>query len=315
MQQLKKRKYVFALSAALLIALLSSCGGGSDKTSDETNGSPVLVATPSLRNMNNYLQLNANTIFQKKEIVRATFQGFIVKFFKKIGDGVNAGDEILQIQTKESSADGKMDINLGKDSIKGKDSFKGIVTIRAKTSGVFTEQNHNIGDFVTDGEQIAVISDPSSIVIQLNVPYQFVSSVKLGSACAIDLPDGKSMSGIISKVLPSVDQASQTQTYLIRLSQSGNLPENLNVIVKIPVQSFSNALTVPKLALMTDETQSKFWVMKLINDSTAVKVIVGKGIENDSVVQLLDNNLTKDDRIVSEGAFGLPDTAKVLIRK
>ena len=315
MRRFKKMKYVFVLSAALLLVILSSCGGGSDKTSDETSGSPVLVVTPSLKNMNNYLQLNANTIFQKKEIVRATFQGFIVRFFKKIGEGVNAGDEILHIQTKESSADGKMDINLGKDSIKGKGSFKGIVTVRTKTSGVFTEQDHNIGDFVTDGEQIAIISDPSSIVVQLNVPYQFVSSVKLGSACAIDLPDGKSMSGIISKALPSVDQASQTQTYLIRLSQTGNVPENLNVIVKIPVQTFSNALTVPKSALMTDETQSKFWVMKLINDSTAVKVNVGKGIENNSVVQLLDNNLTKDDRIVSEGAFGLPDTAKVLIRK
>ncbi|MEW5842790.1 MAG: HlyD family efflux transporter periplasmic adaptor subunit [Bacteroidota bacterium] len=315
MKHLKKRKYVFALSAALFLTLLSACGGGNGKTSDETSGSPVLVITPSLKNMNNYLQLNANTIFQKKEIVRATFQGFIVKFFKKIGDRINAGDEILQIQTKESSADGKMDINLGKDSNKGKDSFKGIVTIRTKTSGVFTEQNHNIGDFVTDGEQIAVISDPSSLVIQLNVPFQFVSSVKLGSACVINLPDGKSMNGIINKVLPSVDLTSQTQTYLIQLSQPGNLPENLNVIVKIPVQSFSNALTVPKSALMTDETQSKFWVMKLINDSTAVKVNVAKGIENDSLVQLLGSNLTKNDRIVSEGAFGLPDTAKVLIRK
>ena len=309
MKYLKKRKYVFVLSAALLMALFSACGNGSDKTTDEKNGAPVYVVNPSLKNMNNYLQLNANTIFQKKEIVRATFQGFIVKFFKKIGDRINAGDEILQIQTKESSADGKMDLNLGKGS------FKGIVTIKSKTGGVFTEQNHNIGDFVTDGEQIAVISDPSSLVIQLNVPYQFVSSVKLGNACTINLPDGKSMSGIINKALPSVDQASQTQTYLIQLHQFENLPENLNVIVKIPVQYISNALTVPKSAMMTDETQSKFWVMKMINESTAVKVNVTKGIENDSVVQLLNNNLTKNDRIISEGAFGLPDTAKVIIRK
>ncbi len=32
-------------------------------------------------------------------------------------------------------------------------------------------------------------------------------------------------------------------------------------------------LVLPKQAVLGNETQTEFWVMKLINDSTAVKVI------------------------------------------
>jgi len=309
MNRLLKRKISGSVALLLLTFFLYSCSNDNDTTQEETNGAPVKVVNPTLTNLTDNLTLNANTVFQRKEIVRSTFQGFIVKFIKKIGDKVNAGDEVLQLQTKELSGSNSMDINLGKEL------FKGLISLKAKTSGVLTEQNHNTGDFVSDGEQLAVLSDPSSLMIQLNVPYQFVSQLKLGSNCSIDLPDGKSLDASIYKILPSVDQVSQTQTFLIKLKHADNLPENLNVTAKIPIKFFHNALTIPKTALMADETQSSFWVMKLLDDSTAVKVDVTKGIENEKTVQLVGGGLTSNDRIISDGAFGLPDTAKVVIGK
>ena len=309
MNTLLKSKTGGLVTLLLLTLFLYSCSNENDTTQEEKSGTPVKVVNPTLTNLTDNLTLNANTIFQRKEIVRATFQGFVVKFIKKIGDRINAGDEILQLQTKESSGSGSMDINMGKEL------FKGVVTIKAKTSGVLTEQNHNTGDFVSDGEQLAVLSDPSSLMIELNVPYQFVSHLKLGSSCSIDLPDRKSLDASIYRILPTVDQASQTQTFLIRLKHAGNLPENLNVTAKMPLRIFHNALTIPKTSLMADETQSTFWVMKLLDDSTAVKVDVIKGIENEQVVQLISGGIKMNDRIISDGAFGLPDTAKVIVGK
>ncbi len=74
-------------------------------------------------------------------------------------------------------------------------------------------------------------------------------------------------------------------------------------------------LVLPKSSLVTNVTQDSFWVMKLINDTTAVKINVTRGIENDSVVQILNSNLKPDDKIILSGAYGLPDTAKVEIVK
>ena len=55
--------------------------------------------------------------------------------------------------------------------------------------------------------------------------------------------------------------------------------------------------------------------MRLINDTTAAKNDIKRGIENDSVVQILNSNLNPEDRIILSGAYGLPDTAKVEIQK
>ena len=67
--------------------------------------------------------------------------------------------------------------------------------------------------------------------------------------------------------------------------------------------------------MVTDVTQEKFWVMKLINDSTAVRVNIDKGVENDSLVQVLNSNLDTSAKIISDGAYGLPDTAKIAVVK
>ena len=69
------------------------------------------------------------------------------------------------------------------------------------------------------------------------------------------------------------------------------------------------------MAVVSDETQSNFWVMKMINDSTAVKTDIVKGIETDKNVQIVKGELTTRDRVVVSGNFGLSDTAKVQIQK
>ena len=66
---------------------------------------------------------------------------------------------------------------------------------------------------------------------------------------------------------------------------------------------------------MTNETQSEFWVMKIINDTLAVKIPVIKGFENDSVSEISSPLLNKNDLVISEGAYGLPDSTVVKIEK
>jgi multidrug efflux pump subunit AcrA (membrane-fusion protein) len=189
------------------------------------------------------------------------------------------------------------------------------VNIKSKTSGILTELNYNVGDFVSDGEQLAVISNPHSLAVLLNVPYQHISKIKLKSSCVLIFPNGKQITGIISKSLPSVDPVSQTQTFLIDFADGKDIPANLNLEVKIPVNFIKNTVVVPKSAIQSDETLTKFWIMKLLNDTLAIKTPITKGIENDSLVQIVTPKLSLTDRIIIDGAYGLPDTAKVAIKE
>jgi hypothetical protein len=55
--------------------------------------------------------------------------------------------------------------------------------------------------------------------------------------------------------------------------------------------------------------------MKLVNDTTAIRIDVNRGIETDSLFQILSPKLNLSDMIISSGSYGLPDTAKVEIVK
>jgi hypothetical protein len=79
--------------------------------------------------------------------------------------------------------------------------------------------------------------------------------------------------------------------------------------------TINNAIALPKSAVVTNETESEFWVMKLLNDSTAVKLDIKKGIESDSLVQVKYPVLSLNDRFITQGAYSLPDTVKIVIKK
>ncbi|MEO8400088.1 MAG: HlyD family efflux transporter periplasmic adaptor subunit [Ignavibacteriaceae bacterium] len=306
LQQIGKVEFFLLLS---IIVFFVSCSSNKNKDTAVTSGSPVQIANPSITLLTNYMRFNANTTFLKKEIVRSTFQGFIQKVYKNIGDYVKAGDGVFQIITKEAYAADSLKINLSEET------FSGVVLLKAKTNGILTELNYNTGDFVSDGEQLAVISNPTSLAVFLNVPYQHASKIKVNSSCILVLPGGKEIKGTISKSLPSVDPVSQTQTFLVNFSDRKNFPSDLNIEIKIPVYIEKNAIVLPKNAIQANETLDSFWVMKLVNDTTAIKTPITKGIENDSLVQIIKPKLQLDDKIIVEGAYGLPDTANVVVKK
>ena len=55
--------------------------------------------------------------------------------------------------------------------------------------------------------------------------------------------------------------------------------------------------------------------MKLLNDSTAIRISVSKGFENNEEVEITSPDFLPSDRIVLTGNYGLPDTARVTIQK
>lgn len=307
--KIKLKSIIKYFTTISLIFFISCTSESKDTPLPSESGTTVKITNPIRTNLTEYINLNANTIFLNKEIIRSTFLGFIEKIYKNIGDVVKIGDPIFLIRTKESSASDSLHIDIGNKI------FKGTITIKVQANGILTSLNYNTGDYVSEGEQLAIISNPSSLRINLNVPYQYVSKINYGSICTILLPNGKTVKANIQKIIPSIDPASQTQTFILSLDGSESLPENLNVNVQIPLSFVKDALTLPKSAVMSNETLEKFWVMKLINDSTAVQVDIQKGIENDSLIQIVKPQFNLNDRIIFDGAYGLPDTANVMITK
>lgn len=306
------KKSIAVLMVALLIAaasLVTGCKKGETaKPEQNSKGVEVAVGNPLQQKMTEYIPLNGNTFYQKQELIRGSFGGYIDKVYKNVGDYVKQGDVLFLVKTKEADAESK------ESALHGGEQFSGIVKIAARTNGVLIELDHQTGDYIADGEQLAVVVDPSSLRIALEVPFEFSGKISPKSSFLVDLPDGKQFTVQGAKKVPSMDPANQTERYILEPSSARDLPANLNVGIKIPLRSSDNAIVLPNSALMTNETQTEYWVMKVINDSVAVKQTVQKGIESDNMVQILEPKLSLSDRFITEGAFGLPDTANIEIQ-
>jgi multidrug efflux pump subunit AcrA (membrane-fusion protein) len=296
----------------LLIALLGffSC---KHTTSTETETeiearTPVTVTSVSYDPMEEHVELNATSTFLQKSYVKSNLTGYIKAVNIKYASTVNPGQALFTLKTKESDAIGNT-INKLDPSFR----FSGVNIIRAATGGYISELDHQAGDYVQDGEQLAVISNMNSFVFVMNVPYEYKQFVTNNKPVELTLPDGVRILGTVQTSMPFMDSVSQTQSVAIRVRSAQPIPQNLVAKVKVVTTSKATAASLPKEAVLSDETQSDFWIMKMINDSTAVKVAVKKGIETGDKIEILSPAFNPNDKILLKGNYGLPDTAKVKI--
>src|SRR5262249_47118714 len=143
--------------------------------------------------------------------------------------------------------------------------------------------------------------------------FEMREYVKTSQKCDIVLPGQETIPGQIGESLDTMNTAAQTLNFVVRPVSPERLPENLIVRIRIIKQQKPMAVMLPKAAVLTDETQTSFWIMKLINDTTAVKVPVKKGITNMDKVEILAPPLSNTDRILLTGNYGLSDTATVKV--
>jgi multidrug efflux pump subunit AcrA (membrane-fusion protein) len=160
-----------------------------------------------------------------------------------------------------------------------------------------------------------VISNVNSFAFLLDLPYELRKYVLNRKAVQLILPDGEKMNGFVESFMPAVDAVSQTQSIVIRVAITHPIPENLIAKVRIIKKEKSNAFSLPRSALLTDETQTEFWVMKMADSITAVKINVQKGIEAGGRVEILSPRFAQGDLILVTGNYGLPDTAKVKLER
>ncbi|HET6994028.1 MAG TPA: efflux RND transporter periplasmic adaptor subunit [Chitinophagaceae bacterium] len=292
--------------------IASSCHSKTEEqtTEEETETvTPVTVATISTEPMAEYIELNATSTFLQQAVVKASSNGYVTSVNAQKGRIVSPGQVIFVLKTKEAMTLGNT-INLLDSSFK----FSGIINIKTATGGYVSDLSHQKGDYVQEGEQLATISDLNSFVFVLNMPYELRPYVLGKGTVDLMLPDGNTMKAHISSVTPVVDSISQTQNVLLTVGER-NLPVNLVGKVRVAKNLKTAAISLPKQAVLADETQSNFWVMKLIDDSTAVKVPVEKGMEAKDKVEIVKPAFSNTDRFLVTGNFGLGDTAKVRIVK
>ncbi|PSK90425.1 efflux RND transporter periplasmic adaptor subunit [Taibaiella chishuiensis] len=302
----------FFLSIAAGCVCLVACNNNSAEpaAAAEPVQTPVTVSGILHEPMSDYLELNATSVFLLKHVVKANTNGYLSSVHITAGQAIGKGMLLFSIKTKEA-------MSLG-NSLAGLDSsfhFSGVNSIRAGAQGFITQLDHQQGDYVQDGEPLATISDNSSFVFLMSMPYELRPFVPVGKKVVLTLPDSTQLDGTVTAAMPQVDSFSQSQNMVIRVNAPRPIPENLIAKVRILKSEKASVIAVPKAAVLTDEAQEQFWIMKMAGNNLAVKVPVKKGMEDKGNIEILDPKLEDADRVLVSGNYGLEDSARVKIIK
>jgi multidrug efflux pump subunit AcrA (membrane-fusion protein) len=269
---------------------------------------PVTVVSVSHDPIVEYVELNATSSYLLKYYAKSNITGYIQTVYVKPGVYIRRGQPLFLLKTKESRS---LDSTVSKLSADFK--FSGENTIKSTDNGYVVLLNHQEGDYVQEGEQLATISDENSLVFLLAVPYEWKRFAKNGSSVKLELPDGTSITGTVTDGLSTIDANTQIENKVVRIAPQMHIPENLVATVKLEKNRKNHVQTLPKAAVLTNDIQSEFWVMKLSDSNTAVKVPITKGITADNRIEIVSPQFSAGDKILVSGNFGLGDTAKVAV--
>jgi hypothetical protein len=307
------KSLISLLFIALFLIVFYSCKSKKAETMPGIHDPKVSVRTTTVINgsIDDIIRLNGKSVFLKKNAVISSISGYLKKVYVQYGDMVHRNELLFEIQTKENKALENSGLEPELSA-----SATGVIRVLAPSDGVISDLNINSsGMYIAEGSQLCTIVENKEMMIQVNVPYEYNPWIKINKACKIVLPDSTFLEGITYKIMPVINETSQTQNVLIKVRSNHQVPENLNVIVRFVRSNHSKALLIPKDALLTNEIQQEFWVMKIQHDSIAIKVPVKKGFENSRLVEIYSSKIAVNDKLVIEGAYGLPDSTVVNVVK
>ena len=308
-------RYLFLLLLTLP-GLLSRCGSSSSTDGGAAAADTVRPRTPVSVTpvMTDTFRLERTfrgvTYYLASGDIKSPIAGYVTHVYVRIGDRVRKGQPLFGLETKEAFA-------LGGKNYLNDPTLKNIgkITIRAPEAGLVTRVMAEEREYVQDGTLLASFSAPDMFVFLIEVPAEQDSSVQVGSRCTIQLPNGRQIDGHIARTLALTDSLSQTERFVVKPDHMMVLPARLQLNITFTDKVHKNTQSLPDGAVLSNELQTDFWVMQLHNDSTAVRVPVKTGLQSPGKIEILSPRFGPNARIISQGGYGLGDTASVVINK
>ena len=184
--------------------------------------------------------------------------------------------------------------------------------IHSPIDGVVTERPLYPGETAAAGTPLLVVMDTSTVIAKAHIPQNDAAILKPGDAATITASPDVRVDGKITLVSPALDPNSTTvEVWVSAPNPDGRLRPGTTVTVQMSAHTLNDAVVVPAAALLkTPEGETT--VMVVGNDGLAHQVSVETGIRQGDRLQIT-KGLSGGEKVITTGAYGLPDKTKVKI--
>ncbi|MGA1664167.1 MAG: efflux RND transporter periplasmic adaptor subunit [Burkholderiaceae bacterium] len=173
------------------------------------------------------------------------------------------------------------------------------MVLTAPFAGRVGLRQHSVGDFVKDGDTVAIVEDSSRLMFDFRVPERFMSQVRPGQRLQIELLDQtRSVQAQVEAVDARIDAEGRFIALRAMVDNSkGQIKPGLFGRAKLNLVEREKALVVSEEALVGERSGFFVWRVK---DGKAEKVPVQLGIRLEKTVEVL-KGLSAGDQVVIAG--------------
>ena len=183
--------------------------------------------------------------------------------------------------------------------------------IRAPFDGIVIKRNVDRGEWISEGETVAVIGKDDTIDIVAEVPERFIQHIKNGMQVSATA-NGNNFVGTVIAVVPRGDVTTRTFPVKIRTPNELALIEGMSARVTLPTGNVMPALMVPRDAVISKFGQNVVYaVVDAKSNMIPVQIVGYDGLRAGVEAQ----GLAEDMLVVVEGNERLKNGQAVVFQK
>ena len=222
-------------------------------------------------------------------------------------------DALMSIGKEEELKAAAGQLESAKGKYLGAEAQLSYSEIRSPIDGVVTDRPLYPGEMAAAGTPLLTVMDISSVIAKAHIPQSDAAALKVGGTGTMTVPGiDKPIEGKVTVVSPALDPNSTTvEVWFEAKNPKHELKPGTSVQLSLTAQTVKDALVVPASSVLTAPDGSTT-VMLAGSDGRAHQKTVTLGIRNGDDVQILEG-VTASDKVVSSGAYGLPDKTKIKV--
>lgn len=343
MKNMNVRTIIYVAAAVMAV----SCGNNNSKTAEQPQAAEVrlpnvAIMAASYKDVPQSDVYTANVEAYAKNNIAPQSPSRIQKIYVEVGDFVRAGqivakmDEVSLNQSKLSMANDSLEYSRIKKLYEqggvSKSDFDAMelkynvtrsqyqnllenTILRSPVSGVITARNYDQGDMY-GGSPIYVVEQITPVKLYVGISEMDYTKVKKNDTVTLtaDALPGKTFTGRIARIYPTIDAATHTFTAEVNVANSDRLLRP-GMYARVTVNFGSNhSIVVPDDCVVKQQGSGVRSVFVLQADNTVKEIVVTLGRHFGTEYEIL-SGVAEGDKVVVKGQASLKNGSKVNVQE
>lgn len=343
MKNMNVRTIIYVAAAVMAV----SCGNNNSKTAEQPQAAEVrlpnvTIMAASYKDVPQSDVYTANVEAYAKNNIAPQSPSRIQKIYVEVGDFVRAGqivakmDEVNLNQSKLSMANDSLEYSRIKKLYEqggvSKSDFDAMelkynvtrsqyqnllenTILRSPVSGVITARNYDQGDMY-GGSPIYVVEQITPVKLYVGISEMDYTRVKKNDVVTLtaDALPGKTFTGRIARIYPTIDAATHTFTAEVNVANSDRLLRP-GMYARVTVNFGSNhSIVVPDDCVVKQQGSGVRSVFVLQADNTVKEIVVTLGRHFGTEYEIL-SGVAEGDKVVVKGQASLKNGSKVNVQE